>query len=239
MWLKLWGTFLPAALFAFILFYKKLTKQTNRAFFFGFIGVFLLANYIVLQPTKWDNTKLFAWVYLGLCILIAQLSIKLWHTATLHKILSVILIISLCATGTVELLRIANFSQNTHMLSSTSEIQFATEIAQHTTTDAVFLTSTAHNHPIPLWANRPIFLGYLGWIRNFGFDSTIREQHLEQIFAGSPQANQLLKENTISYIFVGPKERNSLEINHDYLKQFPVAFQNEDSIVYDTRQLWQ
>lgn len=239
MWLKLWGAFLPAVLFAFWLFRKEIIKQKVFSFYCGFLVVFLLANVLIFQPTRWDNTKLFAWVYLGLSILVAKLILKLWNSHVTHKILTGILVFLLSTTGLVELFRIANFTQNTHLLSTTSEIALATSIAERTDTEAVFLTSTIHNHPIPLWANRPIFLGYLGWVRNFGFDHTLRDKQVYLVFSGSSQANQILKENKISYIFVGPKERGTLVINSQYLQQFPVAFQNEDTVVYDTRALWQ
>ncbi len=239
MWLQLWGTFLPSALFALILFKQKLSIKKQTATFFGFFTVFILANTIIFQPTAWDNTKLFAWVYLGLSILVAKLIVKLWETSVLQKLASIILIITLSTTGFVELARIANFSTNTYMLSATSEVVLAQKIAENTSSNAVFLTSTTHNHPIPLWANRPIFLGYLGWVRNFGFDHTIRERQLHAVFGGQSEANKIIVENKISYIYVGPKEKSELRINTQYLQQFPVAFENEDTIVYDVRQLWQ
>jgi len=239
MWLKLWGTFLPAAFFALWLFRKKLNQSKQLEFITGFLAVFVLGNIIVFQPTEWDNTKLFAWVYLGLSILVAQLLIKLANTSTIHKVIALMLFLTLSATGAVELLRIINFDPNTHLLSTTSEISLAERIAQNTNTDAIFLTSTAHNHPIPLWAHRPIFLGYLGWVKNFGFDPSSRIDDSYQIFTGKPTANQLIKTNKISYIFVGPKEKSEYNINVDYLNQFPVAFENQDTTVYDSRSLWQ
>ena len=239
MWLQLWGTFLPSSLFAFFLFKNKLSVKKHISTFFGFFAVFFLANIIIFQPTAWDNTKLFAWVYLGLSILVAKLVIHLWQKTLIQKIASIILVITLSTTGFVELLRIVNFIPNTHMLSSSSEVLLAQKIAKNTATDAVFLTSTTHNHPIPLWANRPIYLGYLGWVRNFGFDHTVREKQLLAVYSGSAQAHKIITENKISYIFVGPKEVATLTINTQYLQQFPIAFQNEDTTVYDTRQLWQ
>lgn len=239
MWLQLWGTFLPLVIFAF--YYLKKNKQLKKylATFSGFILIFILANIIVFQPTAWDNTKLFAWVYLGLSILLAQLIFELWHKSKELKILTIILLITLSFSGSVELIRIFNFKQNTYLLSSTQEINLAQKIADNTKTDAVFLTSTKHNHPIPLWANRPIFLGYLGWVKNFGFDPTVRIQEVHSIFSGQTNANKIIIKNKISYIYVGPLEKREFIVNYNYLSQFPVAFENENTIVYDTRQLWQ
>jgi len=239
MWLQVWGVFLPTVIFSYFYFQNDKQFQKTLPIFFGFMTVFLISNIVIFQPTAWDNTKLFAWVYLGLSIFVAKLIFKLWSKNLRLKMLVIILMILLSSTGVVSILRIINFEQNTFMLSSTSEVLFAKQIAQNTQTDAIFLTSTNHNHPIPLWANRPIYLGYLGWVRNFGFDHTQRAKNLNIIFSGQKNANKVIIDNKISYIYVGPKERNSLNINEDYLEQFPIAFKNIDTKVYDTRQLWQ
>ena len=239
MWLNLWGTFVPSVIFA--LFYLKKNKNLQKyfPFYLGLIALFSIANLISFQPTKWDNTKLFAWVYLGFSILVAQLIMQLWNKSIKVKIILVILMITLSLTGAVEIMRILHFSQNTYLLSSNTEVQFAKKIRENTKTDAIFLTSTHHNHPIPLWASRPIFLGYLGWVRNFGFDDTLRKQQIHTIFSGEREADQIIIENNISYIYVGPKEKSAFSINQEYLHNFPIAFQNTDTTVYDVRQLWQ
>lgn len=233
MWLKVWGAFLPLALFAIY----RLKK--NRAVFLGFLAVFLVSNIITFQPTAWDNTKLFAWVYIGLSIAVVSILAEIWKKNFKLKVLVIILMFSLSATGIVELFRILNFEQNTHLLSSASEITLGKKIAKETATDAVFLTSTKHNHLIPLWANRPIFLGYLGWVKNFGFNDSERNADARSIFSGSNSPNQLIIKNKISYIFVGPNERREFTVNDSYLQQFPVAFETEDTVIYDSRQLWQ
>jgi hypothetical protein len=239
MWLKLWGTFLPSVIVAVFLFKKSKLFQKYFPLYLGFGLIFLIANIVVFQPTLWDNTKLFAWVYLGFSILVAKLLFYFWHQSLRLKLFTIILIFTLSATGFVELLRIFNLEQNTHLLSSAQEINFAQQIAKNSQTDDIFLTSTSHNHPIPLWANRPIFLGYLGWVQNFGFESASRDQKLRQVYQGINNANQILIDNKISYIYVGPSEIQMYKINFDYLQQFPVAFQNENTVVYVTKQLWQ
>lgn len=239
MWLELWGTFLPLVVLSLITF--KRNKQLKKYYpvFIGFSAIFILANSIVFQPTRWDNTKLFAWVYLGLSILVSKLLFITWKKSSSYKILVIILLVTLSLSGVVELMRILDFKNNTHMLSSQSEITLAQEIAKNTATDALFLTGPQHNHPIPLWANRPIFIGYLGWVKNFGFEPSLRDAQTKMVFSGHQQAHKIIIENEISYVFVGQQERSAHSINFEYLQQFPIAFQNENTIVYDTRELWQ
>jgi hypothetical protein len=239
MWLQLWGTFLPMVILAIFYLRKNNQFKKHLSTYLGFITVFVLANIVIFQPTAWDNTKLFAWVYLGLSILVSKLILTLWKKSKKLKILMIFVLITLSFSGSVEILRILNFKQNTYLLSTTQEIALAQQIAKNTITDAVFLTSTKHNHPIPLWANRPIFLGYLGWVKNFGFDHTVRIKESHTIYSGQTNANKLIIKNKISYIYVGPYERNEFSINSEYLEQFPLDFKNEDTVVYNTKQLWQ
>ncbi len=240
MWLKLWGTFIPLVVLA------TWKYKLNQSFYknnlaitlVGFLLIFVLANIVIFQPTPWDNTKLFAWVYLGFSILVAKLLHYFWRISKNFKIITILLLITLSSSGVIELLRLANFSNNTYLLTSRSDLELAEEIKENTQTDAIFLTGMIHNHPIPLWANRPMYLGYLGWVKNFGFNHLEREKITYAIFQGKSQAIQLIKENEISYIYVSRRE-TALKPNMEFLQSFPVAFQNEDTTVYDTRNLWQ
>lgn len=238
LWLKVWGVFIPSVLFAAWYFRKEKQYQSNLPFYIGFLAIFILANIIIFQPTEWDNTKLFSWVYIGFAVLVAQLLVTLWQKQKLRLVaLGIGILLSL--SGTVELLRLANFTSNTYILNTADELVIAQEIKEHTETNAVFLTATAHNHPVAVWASRPIFLGYLGWVRNFGFEHRPRELQLIEIYSGAPTALSHIRDNKISYIYVGPKEHSTLTINQYFLQQFPVAFQNGNTTVFDTRSLWQ
>ena len=145
---------------------------------------------------------------------------------------------TLSVSGLLELKRLTQFETNTHQLLTIQELELAETIRNNTATDAIFLTAMVHNHPIPVWASRQMFLGYLGWVKNFGFEHAQREKITYAIYQGAPQAKQLLKENTISYIYVSSREA-SLKPNMEFLTSFPVAFQNETTKIFDTRSLWQ
>lgn len=235
MWILLWGAFLPIFLLA-VLTIKP--KKNLAAILAGFLVVFILANIVVFQPTAWDNTKLFAWVYLGFSILVSKFLHNLFQKKLVFKIVTIVLLSTLSITGALELKRLINFEKNTYQLLTIQEMHLAEEIRNNTATDAIFLTALVHNHPIPVWASRQMFLGYLGWVRNFGFEHAQREKITYAIYQGAPHAKQLLKENTISYIYVSSREA-SLKPNMEFLASFPVAFQNETITVFDTRSLWQ
>lgn len=238
MWLKLWGVMIPLVATSFYLILKNKKMKESSYFFTGFFIIFILGNIIIFQPTAWDNTKLFAWSYLGFSLLAADIIFKLFdQKGIVKKVLAIILIILLTGTGILELIRLQNFDKNTFLLSTTSDMELAQEIRENTNTDDIFLTDTSHNHTINMWASRPIFLGYLGWVRNFGFNHNQREKDLEAIYKGEIGAHDLIAKHNINYIYVGPAEINRHKPNIDFLEEFDVAFENENTKVYNTKKL--
>lgn len=148
-----------------------------------------------------------------------------------------LLLFLLTFTGALELIRLQNFDRNTHLLSTTTEMQLAKKIRESTDSDALFLIAPIHNHPVNMWAARSIFLGYPGWIRNFGFDYYHREEEMRAIYEGQPQAKAILQKNNIDFVYVGDQERYLLLVNDAFFAQFPIFAQNEHAIVYDVRRL--
>jgi phosphatidylserine synthase len=84
MWWRFWGIALPIALVGFALLARhgkrdKIGLEWRLGFFVGAAALFALANLVRFQPIPWDNSKLFLWVYLALCALIANLMAHLWR----------------------------------------------------------------------------------------------------------------------------------------------------------------
>jgi uncharacterized membrane protein len=103
---------------------------------------------------------------------------------------------------------------------------------------ARFATAFIHDHPISVWAARPVLLGYRSWAGNFGFDYAEIERDVPLIYQGGPEAPTLIKKHRISYVYVGPAEIREFHPNEEYLKKnYPLAFQstNGEERVYDTR----
>lgn len=75
-WLKIWGVMIPLAIWGFFLLKRALIVE---AFFVGFFVVFAISNFILFQPTGWDNSKLFFWAYFGFCALATVALSRGWH----------------------------------------------------------------------------------------------------------------------------------------------------------------
>lgn len=234
MWLKIWGVMLPLALLGFVALRKHSTSI--QAFFLGFLMVFALANLVMLQPTPWDNSKLFLWVYFALSGLATAALAWLWKYGGRYfgRVDVVVLLILLTGTGFLELVRLQRSSHP--MMTSRDDINLGIEIRTETDPLARFLTAPVHNHWVMMWGARPVLLGDRGWVRNYGFLSTQTEADLKTMFLGGDAAKPLLQTHQISYVVIGPSELQDWQANEAfYAAHYPLAFQNKNYRVYDVR----
>jgi hypothetical protein len=159
MWWRIWGVTIPLALMGVVVARKKLPLVAQGFLFAGF-AVFALANIILFQPIQWDNSKLFMWAYFFFSPLAVLYLQDIWRgVAQSSKVLAILLFILLTGSGYMEMVRFARFDKNSLPMASIGDIQFGEQIRQNTDSQAVFLTSPEHNHPVMEWGVRPILLG--------------------------------------------------------------------------------
>ena len=133
--------------------------------------------------------------------------------------------------------RLTRFDKNSYMMASNQDIKFGQILRETTNSEAVFLTSPEHNHPVMEWGVRPILLGYPGWAFNFGFLYRQRELDITTMYQGGKTAEELLKKYKISYVVIGPAERHNFKPNDSYFSQFPLSTNSGEFRVYDVREL--
>lgn len=237
MWWEIWGVMFPLALIGIPLARKKLPPISQAFILAGFV-VFALANIILFQPIQWDNSKLFMWVYFFLSPLAVLSLQQLWRErAKGSRIIAVVLFILLTGSGYMEMWRLTHFDRNSLEMSSMDDIQLGEKIRQQTNSQSVFLTATAHNHPVMEWGVRPILLGYPGWAFNFGFLYRPREVDINTMFLGGTQAEELLKKYKVSYVAIGPAELQLFRANEAYFRKYPLAVTSQNYRIYDVRSL--
>ncbi len=194
MWLKIWGLMLPMTGFGFFLLRHQ--SSIIKAFFIGFLMVFLMANLIMFQPTSWDNSKLFLWAYFGFSGLTTMSLTWLWQHGGkyISRIDVIIIIIMLTFTGFLELIRLQRIEKSNHpLMTSQEDINLGILIREKTTPRARFLTTPTHNHLVMMWGARPVILGDRGWVYNYGFLAEKTAQDLKTMFLGGIGTEELLK----------------------------------------------
>ena len=139
-------------------------------------------------------------------------------------------------TGVLEIIRIQRIDRNKWHIASASDIALGQEIRDNTPPKSVFLTSTYVHQFVMVWGTRPIIMGFMGWMANFGFDYRVRQQDMNTMFQGKAGTEDLLKQYKISYVVIGRSEVNEFKADEAYFKQrYPLAFENGGYRVYDVR----
>ena len=198
-------------------------KPKVKTFYLAFVGLFVLSNLVIFQPHDYDNLKLMFWWFLMSCILtglIVDVFIRRSHL--LGLLLSLILVATMTATGSVAVWRELHLSWR---MFSSEDIALAQFVKDHTSADALFLTSDKHNNPVSCLAGRRIVMGYRGWLWTHGLDYRVREHDVIEIFRGSKQAINLLGQYRVDYVL----------IEQDKIKEFredPEFFQSHFPVVY-------
>jgi uncharacterized membrane protein len=107
----------------------------------------------------------------------------------------------------------ASMLEQRYVVWSGEEIAMAEWLRENTPPDAVFLTSTAHNHPIPSLTGRARVMGYEGWLWSHGIPWTSvndRKADMKAMYGGN---YSLLQEYGVDYVCIGPYERGFAQEN--------------------------
>lgn len=230
MWWRLWGLSLPlAALGLGFLAGRRLLWWSALA---GLL-CFAFANLVLVQPNRWDNSKIFLWAWLCWTPLVVAALRGLYGRPPWGRLVALLLSLGVSTTGAVEVWRLAQTDRGSHMISDRADLELARRVRAGTRPDAVFATAPSHNHPVMSFGGRPILLGFTGWIANLGFDYAEREQALADIFAGGAEAVDSLRRYRVDYVWIGPAERHRYRVNQGWFdRQLPLAFTDGRTWVY-------
>jgi uncharacterized membrane protein len=98
-------------------------------------------------------------------------------------------------------------------------IALAALIRERTPASALILNAPTWNTPVFLTGRRSL-LGYDGQAWSRGLEYADREAEIKRIYAGGPDARQLLDKYSIDYIVVSPVERSNLTVNDGFFEPF-------------------
>ena len=227
-WLN-WGLFFPLSVFS--AFRTKLYRRPLISF--GFL-LFILCNLVRFQPWIWDNTKLFTFSYLFLSIpIVSFLSGLFRHGGTIGKMVTALSLAVLMATGAVDLARATFKLDDPTLMWSTSQMNIADDFRKLSNPNEITLASTNHHHWVASLSGRQIVMGYAGWLSSYGIDYTQTLTDISDIYRGGDRALALLKQYHISFVVIGPLERDEFHPNETFFAhQFPVILSGSQNHVY-------
>jgi hypothetical protein len=203
-WLKNWGFMTPLALVGFG--YLIIRKQHRDLMIYGgFLLAFVAANIIKFQPSTWDNSKVFLWVYLGFSFMAAKILSVIWKRVLGGKVLAVVLFVVLGFSGFLDLARVMDTKKNSFVMISKAEIELAGKLREISEYDDLVLTSDYHLHWVPVMSGRRILMGYRGWLWSYGINYSQREREIFEMYSGLEDGERLLRDYGVDFVVFDDK----------------------------------
>lgn len=227
-WLLNWGLFLPVAAWGTY----RYQRYTHPWVVAGWV-LFVLTNLILFQPYDWDNSKILTWVYLFLTIPVVDVLFGWWRAGRWQKGVTVMLFVILSLSGWLDVWRITQTEQLSHLMWSRQDVQRAAQFRRISQPTDTVLVSDKHNHWVSTHTGRQVLLGYRGWMWTYGIEYGPREMDLYAMFTGGDEALELLDAYSVDYVVIGPSERFDFKANEAFFAQrFPVVMQDAHYTVY-------
>jgi hypothetical protein len=203
------------------------------------ITPFVAANLFQFAPWDWDNTKIFAPVWIILCIAVGSFIASLWEESQLGgKVIAIAVLPMLVLSGGLEVARVVTFRSQPMTIVSVADRSMGEAVRDRVGKRDLMLSEPEASHPIFMLSGRPSFVAYEGWLWSQGWKGKYEQRMIDKqvIYRGSEAARELIQKNQIAYVVVGPPElragANKKWFDSTYQ---PLLFMN-DYTIYDVRQ---
>jgi len=209
-----------------------------KTFYLAFALLLAFALTVVVSPNVFDNGKLTYYWHALNCALVARWLVSLVRAQRLRLLaapLAVLLALLSVLTG---LAALQAESRASARLFTDADLEAARVVRELTTPHALFLTAPDFNHPVLALAGRPVLRGPTAWLWGHGFEFRAREADVRRIYAGAPDAFDLLRFYGVDYVYLGGAERDGLRANVRFFDaNFSSVYRGAGVTVYDARRL--
>ena len=118
------------------------------------------------------------------------------------------MLLVLCLAGGLDAARNTDLTVSSIRFADNAGLDVAAWSRTHTAPHALFLAAYDHDSPISTLGARRVVLGYPGWIWTYGISDWIgREQDVQAMLQGNPEADSLVSRYRVEYVVIGPQER--------------------------------
>ncbi|MFN2597452.1 MAG: hypothetical protein ABR563_09745 [Pyrinomonadaceae bacterium] len=214
-WIKNAGLFTPLLFMA--LAWRDGEPVVPRrllVFYAPFALLFFVCNAAKISPWVWDNIKVLFYWFVASAPLVALLLARLWRANVWGRLTTVALLFVLTLAGAIDVWRVASRASAQREFDRDG-VAFGEMIAGETPPRSLILHAPTYNHPVYL-SGRQSLMGYGGHLWSQGVDYAPREAEIRRIYAGAPDAAQLLARYGVNYVVVSPLERTELQVNEQF-----------------------
>jgi hypothetical protein len=238
-WIKNLGLFIPLALIG-LAATRALPPRSNRVVL-ALMPIFIVANLAAFQPWDWDNHKILVYWFLGVAIVVAALLVRVWRRqpSVTVRLLLVLVVGSMTLGPLLENLDQAEGHMRFRMISAEQQ-ELAARIRDASDPHDLLVTGMQSHDPVMMLSGRQVYMGYWGQLWVSGIPYEERQREVAEIYRLSPAGEQIIRDNEIDYVVVGPDERSPQGLAADedeFAARFPVATRTENWRVYDVRSL--
>jgi hypothetical protein len=221
-WFKNSGLFIPLTIAALLWRGKRpLVSRRLVLFFLPFMLCFIIPNVLKMAPWIWDNIKVLFYWWLASAPIVALLLARLWHEGKWKRIVAVALFACVTAAGALDVAAILLTPAKIQVFDSAG-IGFAELIKQKTEPRALIIHAPVHNHPVFLTGRRSL-MGYPGHVWTHGLEFGPRESEIRRVYAGTADAEAILRKYGVRYAVVSPLERNLMSANDQFFSRFELV----------------
>jgi len=181
-------------------------SRRHLVLYLPFLAWFVVPNVLKLSPWIWDNIKFLVWWHLASAPIVALLLARLWHKRGGWRFAAATAFVALTLSGALDVARVASRSIELPIYSGPA-VAFGHRIRAVTPPGSIVLHAPTYNSEVFLAGRRSV-LGYPGHTWSQGLDAGTREDDIRAIYAGGSDARALLARHVVSYVLVGPRERD-------------------------------
>lgn len=218
-WFLNTGLFIPlAALGAVWAIRSDARGRSLLLFSAAFAAWFIVPNIVKLAPWVWDNIKVLFYWFVGFVPLVAVAIATLLRGRKALRVGGAVALAALLLSGAVDVWRPVS-GQTEYREFDPDGVAVAGLIRSRTPPRALVLHAPTYNVPVFLTGRRSL-LGYTGQAWSRGLEYVQREEDIKRIYAGEPDADELLRTFGVDYILVSPLERDYMPVNDGFFARF-------------------
>jgi hypothetical protein len=200
---------------------------------------FVAANLFQFAPWDWDNTKIFAPVWVILAIAVGTMLSSWWNESDLRwKGLALAALPVLLLSGGLEVARVVTFRSSPMTISSVADLSMGEAIRGRVGKRDIMLSEPEASHPIFMYSGRPSFVAYDGWLWSQGWKGKYEQRLIDKkmIYEGTETSRELINKNQIDYVVIGPPELKAGANKQWFDSNYSPVLSLENYTLYDVRQ---
>ena len=202
-------------------------------FYIPFVLLFAISNVAKLAPWEWDNIKVLIYWFVGSLPFVAYAISWLWRKTTGLKIVAAACFMLLILSGSLDVWRTISGAVKMRVFDADA-VKIADRIKKSTQPRALFLNAPTYNSAIVL-TGRQSLMRYPGHLASHGIDYGPRESDVKMMYAGGPQAEELMRKYGIDYVLISPEERSARRANEGFFSKFQVFAESGQYKIYKVK----